>query len=77
MSDCPPERGSVAEDSAMCDPLTLTESEEEAITETDVKTDAGFDAETDATLTETRGLERVEGAVETVLGVLGMICLKT
>ena len=61
----------------MCDPLTLTKSEEEAITETDVKTGVGLDAETDATLTETGGLERVEGAEEIVLGVLGMICLKT
>ena len=61
----------------MSDPLILTESEEEAITEPDVKTGAEFDAETDTTLTETGGLEREEGAAETVLGVLGMICLKT
>ena len=60
----------------MSDPLTLTESEEEAITEPDVKTGADFDVETDTMLTETGGLEKVEGAVETVLGVLGMICLK-
>ena len=64
MSVCPPERGSVADDIAMSGPLiVLSEPEEEANAESDAITGAENDAETGVTLSETGGLEIVEGAV--------------
>ena len=60
----------------MSDPLfVLSEPEEEANAESDAITGTAIDTETGVTLSDTGGLEIVEGAEDIVLGVLGMICL--
>ena len=56
-------------------PVVIPGPEEEANAESDAITGAEIDAETGVTLSETGGLEIVEGAVDIVLGVLGMIAL--
>ena len=53
--------------------LETPEPEEEANAESDARTGAETDARTGVTLSETGGLEIVEGAEDIVLGVLGMI----
>ena len=75
-SDCPPERGSLVADLAGGTLKTIPEPEEEANVESDATTGAETDADTGVTLSETGGLEIVEGAEDIVLGVLGMIALK-
>ena len=72
-SDCSPERGSLVINPEQGGTLeTLPEPEEEANEESDATTSA----ETGVTLSETGGLEIVEGAEDIVIGVLGMIALK-
>ena len=44
--------------------------------ESDAKTGAEIDAETEVTLSETLGLEIVEGVDDIVPGVIGMFALK-
>ena len=66
----------------MADPVdstleTLIGAEDEADTEADAETDAKTGAETETEtgveISETGGLKKVEGADDTVLGVLGMM----
>ena len=52
---------------------TLIGAEEEADAESDAKIGADTDTETGVEISETGGLEMVEGADDIVLGVLGMM----
>ena len=52
---------------------TLIGAEEEANAESDTRTGAETDVETGVGISETGGLEMVEGADDIVLGVLGMM----